>query len=101
MIGKIIGGTVAGGAVVGVVAALTVWRAYVLTVLWAWFVVSTFALPALSIPAAIGLCLTLSMLRPHKNVKSDPDEKAGEVFAVGVLVPLVLLGLGYIVKAFM
>jgi len=38
---------------------------WVLTKLWAWFIVPTFALPALSLPAAIGVSVVVGFLTTH------------------------------------
>lgn len=97
----VVGGTVAGAGAVGVVAMM-MWRAYVLTVLWSWFIVATFAVPALSVPAAIGLFITVAMFRNRKKENSaDEKESIGEQLAIQALIPLLLLGMGWIVKMFM
>lgn len=89
------------GGMVGV-TGIAIWRAYVLTVLWTWFVVSTFAVPALSIPAAMGLCITLALLRERKLKNSgDEEESIGQKLAIQALVPLFALGFGWIVKIWM
>lgn len=100
--GKIVGALSVVSGIVGVLAALTMWRGYVLTVLWAWFVVSTFAVPALSIPAAIGLCLTVSMFKNRRKDNSmDEKEPWGQELATEALIPLLALVLGWIVKLWM
>lgn len=44
---------------------ITVWQGFVLTKLWAWFIVPVFALPALGLIPAIGLALVISLLTTH------------------------------------
>lgn len=78
-------------------------RAFVLTVMWGWFVMPTFGLRELSIPAAMGLSLILGMLTNPGTNKYDDHDKA-ELF--GVLVgaafgPLLILVLGAIVQLWM
>lgn len=76
-----------------------------LSILWGWFVVPVFSLPSLSIPAAIGLTLTLQVL-----IRIDYDEKRyanaeiGEVIGViaskAFFAPLMVLAFGWLVKQF-
>lgn len=55
---------------------LTLYRAFALKTLWAWFIVPTFGLTELSIPLAIGLsCLSL-VFRPSETM--DEIEKVFE-----------------------
>ena len=52
----------------------SIWRGYVLSILWAWFLVPAFGLPVLSIPSAIGLSLVVSMLTNHRTGR-EVEEK--------------------------
>ena len=64
------------GGVVGVLGLLIVgsmWKGYVLTILWAWFVVPTFSLPELAIAPAIGLAMVVSYL----THQSDASKVSG------------------------
>ena len=85
-------------------AASAIWRGYVLTVLWAWFVVPTFAAPALAIAPAIGLSLVLGYLTQHVQ-RSRKDQSFAEVMAEGALnaatVPTLALFIGWIVQHWM
>lgn len=47
----------------------SLYGAYALSLLWAWFIVSTFKLPTISIPVAWGMILTAQMLRMGLSVK--------------------------------
>ena len=77
---------------VGVPALLlvtNVWRGYVLSVLWGWFVAPHFALPAISIPIAIGISCMVGLLTMHRSGSEAEQEKsAGEKFAVALVVSL-------------
>lgn len=69
-----------------------------------WFMVSTFGLPQLSIPAAIGLSTMVSIFMPFP--RSDDEDKTTEeivtiMIAKAALVPACLLGFGKVVTFFM
>ena len=77
----------------------------VLSVLWGWFVAPLFALPGLSVPAAIGLTLTLQVL-----IRSDYDETrydnaelrelVGVIASKAFGAPIMMLAFGWLVKHF-
>lgn len=52
----------------------TIYSGWVLTVLWGWFIVSTFGLPALSIPLAIGLNLLVVLLTINAQPYTDKEK---------------------------
>lgn len=84
--------------VAGLLAASAAWAGFALSVLWGWFIVPLFALPALSVPAAIGLMMVASCLRGRDFEKQD--EKGSEVLARIILVPALSLMLGWVVQLF-
>lgn len=93
--------------IVGVFAVSIVgiiWKGYVLSILWAWFAVPVFGLPALGIAAAIGVALVISFLT-HQYVYTEdergPAAKFGAMFGAAFLYPLIVLTTGWIVKGFM
>lgn len=57
----------------GTILASVIVRGYTLSVLWGWFVVPLFGLPALNIPLAFGLVLVATTLHPVAN--SQPKFK--------------------------
>lgn len=79
----------------------SIWRGYVLSVLWKWFVVAHFGLPLITIPVAIGISLLASMLtHQHTNTGKDnkePLEQLLYIFVMTFLLPLISLGIGAIV----
>jgi|WetSurSiteA1Bulk_404760.scaffolds.fasta_scaffold00214_26 hypothetical protein len=77
---------------------IAVYQAWVLTILWGWFIVSTFHLPELSIPAAIGLTLIIGMFKTYKTSK-EKVELSDAIAAL--LVPLIILFFGWLVHLFM
>ncbi len=79
---------------------------YALAVLWAWFIVPTFGCVSLTIPAAIGVAMTVSYLT-HRITREDAEdkrtftEKLGWAIAVAVTKPSIALMFGFVVKSFM
>ena len=88
------------------IALSALWRGYVLSVLWGWFVVPAFGLPALSVPLAIGLSLIVSFLTMHKTGnEAEKDRELSEAFihsvVVAALVPAFVLFAGWVVTKFL
>jgi hypothetical protein len=75
----------------------SIWSGYVLSILWSWFMVTTFGLPELSIPQAIGLSLILGYF--HRATTKEQDPAAA--LAVVLVSPLIFLMIGWVVKGFM
>jgi hypothetical protein len=82
-----------------------IWKGFVLTILWAWFMIPTFGLPTLEIVPAIGLLLIASYLthqaEPYKKETTPVKEKIYHGMALTFLVPLFALGIGWAVQSFM
>lgn len=79
------------------ITAETIYGGWILSVLWGWFMVSTFSLPQLRIPEAIGLVLVGRFFRSHIT-KTDTSvwKEIGDAF----LLSTVILGIGWIVQLF-
>lgn len=99
---------VALGSVVGILALLvlsSMWKGYVLTVLWAWFVVPTFGLPTLALAPAIGLAMVVSFLTHQSDASKAPEgdfsDHMAKAVAHALLLPAMVLGIGWVVKQFM
>lgn len=83
----------------------SIWRGYVISLLWAWFVVATFHVPALSVPAAIGIAIIAGVLVPTYS----PNESESKGFAAALasatakmfLAPLIVLVVARIVRFWM
>lgn len=86
-----------------VTAVLSVWEGFVLMKLWAWFVIPTFGLPALTIPIAIGISLLVGFLAHQMRSDSgkDPFEESIKLFSYGFVNAAVVLLVGYIVTFFL
>ena len=96
------------GAIVGVLGLLAIsamWKGYVLTVLWGWFVVPTFGLPVLALAPAIGVSLVVSFLTHQSDATKEQEGSSSERFAKSVahalLMPALVLGIGAVVRQFM
>lgn len=87
-------------SIIVLVVISSILRGYVLSVLWGWFVVPTFGLPALSIPIAIGISLILAFTTHQISVKKEEDKSFGTQFSNIILHPLLVLAIGWIVTLF-
>lgn len=87
-------------SLIALVVISSILRGYVLSVLWGWFVVPTFGLPALSIPIAIGISMILAFTTHQISVKKEEDKSVGTQFSNIILHPLLVLGIGWIVTLF-
>lgn len=80
-------------------AASAVWRGFTLSILWGWFIVPLFGLPALSIPFAIGLSLVVGFLSQQAH-QAHSDKDWGQVCLIAALYPALALLIGWIVTKF-
>ena len=91
---------------VGGIILSSIWRGYVLSILWGWFVSPVFHIAQISIALAIGLSLVIGMFtyQSSSSESKDKKESAGEAvlkaLAVAFLSPLFVLALGAIIHAF-
>lgn len=91
---------------IGILMAFSsILNGYALSVLWGWFVVPTFSVPALGIVPAIGIAMMVSYLtyQTHNCKKEErgSDKKLSEGIMTVVLKPLLALLLGWIIHLFM
>lgn len=96
------------GAIFGVLGLLAIsamWKGYVLTVLWGWFVAPTFGLPVLALAPAIGMSLLVSFLTYQSDATKTREGSSAQRFAKSVahelLVTALALGIGAVVRQFM
>lgn len=83
--------------IVNLVASVT-FSGYTLSVLWGWFIVPMFGLPALAIPAALGVMLIATYLTKGVPTKAEQEEVK---WYYGWVKSLLALLIGAIYKAFM
>jgi hypothetical protein len=92
-------------AIFAAVAVGMIWRGYVFSILWGWFAVPLFGLPALSVATAIGLSLLIGFAT-YQHIREPKDERStsqqvGRIVGTSFLYPLFVLGLGWIVKQYL
>jgi hypothetical protein len=78
-----------------------IWRGYVFSKLWLWFIVSTFGASVLSIAQAIGLALVVSFLTHQPDMYEDKSRTQSEKFSSAVCItfmtPAFALLIGWVV----
>ena len=87
----IVGGSIAGG--------------WALSIMWGWFVVPLFSVPALGIAQAVGLMCVVGMVFPKSTANSDGKKKDSitvivESFVLAFVAPFISVGIGWIVYQF-
>ena len=90
---------------VGFLVAGSMLKGYVFSILWAWFVVPTFGLPPLAIAPAIGVALLVSFLTYQSDATKTPEggalDRFTETASLAFVVPVLVLGVGWVVRQFM
>lgn len=81
----------------GLIAVLSIWRGYVLSIMWAWFLVPLGMTP-ISVSLAIGFALIVGFLTVN-NQKKEHDGVVDSL-ASSIATPLVFLIIGWIVHFF-
>ncbi|MCK9429320.1 MAG: hypothetical protein M0R17_04900 [Candidatus Omnitrophica bacterium] len=72
-------------------------RGFIITKLWAWFIVSLFNLPTLTIASALGISLVCDIIIPRQSNKSD---EIWSSLLSSVLLSLLVLLFGWIIYLF-
>lgn len=82
-----------------------IWRGYVFSKLWLWFIVSTFGAIPLGIAQSIGLAAVVGFLTYQYDQYEDKEkgvaEKMTTMIAVAALSPGMALLFGWIVKGWL
>lgn len=81
-----------------------IWKGYVLSILWGWFIVTTFGAKPIGIAAAIGLSFSVTLLTftyTHREDKREPKEKLTEGLMLMFISPLASLAFGAVVRLWM
>ena len=92
--------------VIALAPALLVYG-YVLSHLWVWFIVPQFGLPALSLASAVGVSLVTGyMSSGQRNGREIEKKLSGMDYfknycSYRIMLPFMLLGVGYIVQRFL
>lgn len=85
---------------VGVIFMYSIWSGFALSVLWRWFFVPTLGLPEISIPAAIGIAITVNYMTHQYQPAEEEDEikRLRKLFVTMLLKPAMALFIGWLVK---
>jgi hypothetical protein len=84
----------------------SIWSGYVLSVLWAWFLVPAFHVTSINIALAIGVSIVIRMLTFQVNQERDEKKERSktelwtQTLVWSFLYPLLALGMGAIVHQF-
>ena len=77
---------------------------WALTMLWGWFAVPLFHVPALNIAQAIGISMIIRLFTPMPEDKGEEDkrETAKKVIdtVIALLVPFTTVGIGWVVYTY-
>jgi hypothetical protein len=76
------------------------WKGFVISTLWGWFLVEHFALPALSIPIAIGMTVLATQLIPPRVRKADAEQDQVFIVIWGFVWPAFGLLYGWVTQMF-
>jgi len=85
------------------VALSAVTAGWVLSILWGWFVVPAFGIPALTIAQAIGVSYVVSFLARRTAQPNKGEKEHSEVIwglSVLLISPLLTLGIGWVIHLF-
>ena len=94
-IGKIVMAIIAG-------ILLTIFRGYLISKFWLWFIVSTFNVQTIRIVEAIGISFILSFVMDNAFKTTTLDKEKGIMrFLITALVYCILWGLAWILYQFM
>ena len=80
------------------IPVIMVYQAFVLTMLWEWFVVPTFGVSVLTLIPAMGIILVVRYLNHGKPSEADTVQK---MYVLAFAKPLYYLIVGYLVQLFL
>jgi len=94
-------GPIALAMILALLMLLGFYNAWAISLLWGWFIVPAFALPALTILQAWGLAIFVTYLTYHPQ--SNQHNKDLTAYFIGEVVkfmtkPLIAVGIGWLVK---
>jgi len=100
------GAKVAFGCTTALVSVIlgSILNGWVLSVLWAWFVMHQFHVAPIGVVQAMGIAMTARMFLPSSSTKTEEkslSEALANLVGTTVLGPLMVLGTAWILKAFL
>lgn len=90
----IFGGLVLGLGFIATLILISLWKAWAVAILWAWFVTPIFSLPAIGYWQAAGLVLFVSTLRANTITKGSNAHAFNSI----ILGPPVAVAFGWLIK---
>lgn len=75
----------------------TLMNGWALSILWKWFVIPIFGLPALSIIQAIGISMTVGLLISRSSADNSKKEWT-EIVGGYIAYPVLAVGIGWIIS---
>lgn len=80
----------------------TILRGYTLSIMWGWFVVTTFAIAPISVPAAIGINILAALFtKTHVRASTEREDAVMYSLVYSMLWSMTALAVGYVVTKFM
>lgn len=90
------------GALILIIPAALVWRAYVATILWQWFLVETYGAQAVPLAGMVGLMVLLCAIRgarmEPKRAPDAPEHGPLAIFTFSAIGPAACLLVGWIAR---
>lgn len=80
----------------GLIVPAILWRAYVLSYLWLWFV-SPLGFPAVGMAQAYGLVCVAAVMHPRASREQSPEETIADLFSA-FIVPTLALVVGWFIR---
>lgn len=75
-------------------------RGYVIAMLWLWFVVDTFDVPALSLWQACGIALIFETFDGYQVPQDSDDATPVKTIVMTIAYYLIIIGVGWIIHSF-
>ncbi len=82
---------------IGIVIAAILFKGFVFTKLWLWFLVPLFELPEINMAYALGIILIARLIKKPKNTLGNTTIDFSELL-VSLLHPLIILVIGWVLK---
>ena len=89
---------------IAIVVINAVWEGFAFSVLWRWFITTTFHVAAISLPQAIGIALIVGLVVPTNFTAAEEQDayKIAKKMLIHVFAaPATAILIGWIVKSFL
>lgn len=85
--------------VIAVIVLSAMYRGWVLSLFWSWFIVKPFGAPSIGIAVACGISLLAAMLTHQSNVATK-NQEFGESVVNAFATTTILWGIGWVISWF-